>query len=106
MAEFTENTFESYLARKLANPEFRRLYESDREVLAVGIEIARLRHEAGLSQSQLAQRAGMHKQNVARLERPDYRGYTLDTLQRVANALGKQLRISFTAAPSGYGDRG
>src|SRR5438046_1815979 len=49
--------------------------------------LKRLREAAGLSQSQLAQRAGMHRLGVAKRER-GLRGPTWATVQALARALG------------------
>lgn len=51
------------------------------------------RQDAGLTQAELAKRAGLSQPAVARLESPDHNP-TLDTLERVAQALGVRLRIS------------
>jgi transcriptional regulator with XRE-family HTH domain len=87
--------FDDYLAAKLKNPEYRKAFLRQRMTLKLGDEIARLRNEAGLTQQELARRAGMLKQNVARVEKPDYSGYTLTTLQRIALALGHALEVRF-----------
>ena len=87
--------FDAYLESKLKNPEYRKAFSRQSEALRLGEEISRLRHEAGLTQQELASRAGMLKQNVARIERPDYSGYTLTTLQRIALALGQALEVRF-----------
>jgi len=88
-------TFDEYLSKKLKDPVFRGVFLRQREELRLGIEIARLRKELGISQSELAERAGMRKQNVARLERPDYRSFTLSSLERIALALGRRLKVRF-----------
>jgi len=87
--------FDDYLEKKLKDPTFRELFLQQRDALRLGIEIARLRQQVGISQNELARRAGMHKQNIARLERPDYRGFTLGTLERIALALDHRLEIRF-----------
>ena len=71
------------LARKRQRPD----------MLNVARVIIRLRQGAGLSQEKLAQRVGMTKQDIARLERPSYKGHTFKTFQRIAEALGYALEI-------------
>lgn len=88
-------TLDELLQRKLADSEIRRSFLEHRQALAIGIEIARLRKEEGLSQSQLAKKAGMNKQNVSRLEQPGYQKYSLFTLQRIAAALDRELVVKF-----------
>src|SRR5438105_15635616 len=55
---------------------------------------------AGLTQAQLATRIGTSQPTIARLEKGlDVRTPRWDTLQRIARALGRQLKLKF-AAPS------
>jgi transcriptional regulator with XRE-family HTH domain len=54
-----------------------------------------LRCVAGLSQQELAQRMGTTQSAVSRLEEGSVSGNRVDTLARVASALGRHLVISF-----------
>lgn len=49
--------------------------------------IQRLRAAEGISQEQLASRAGLHRTYIGAVERAE-RNITLSTLQRIADALG------------------
>ncbi|HLL54702.1 MAG TPA: type II toxin-antitoxin system HicB family antitoxin [Myxococcaceae bacterium] len=62
--------------------------------LAAKISLRRARHEAGFTQAELARRAGLSQPQLAKLESPDSNP-TLDTLERVAEALGVRLTIGF-----------
>lgn len=55
-----------------------------RPILATNLR--RLRESKGMSQEQLASRAGLHRTYVGAIERAE-RNITLATLQRIANAL-------------------
>lgn len=55
--------------------------------LAVALQIRWARAKAGLSQSDLAKRAGVSQQQIAKLERPG-ENPTIGTIQRIAEALG------------------
>ena len=65
--------------------------------LAVKLALRWARKRAGLSQAELARRAGLSQPAVARLEDPDHNP-TLDTLERVAAALGTRLEVGLKAA--------
>jgi transcriptional regulator with XRE-family HTH domain len=54
-----------------------------------------LRTEAGLTQTQLAQRVGTTASVISRLEDADYEGHTLAMLSRVAAALGRRVEMTF-----------
>ena len=57
--------------------------------------IYHLRTEVGLSQRELAQRMGTTQSVISRLEEGGGSGNRVDTLARVATALGRHLVISF-----------
>lgn len=60
---------------------------------SLGEELARIRTSAGLSQAELAERAGLKQSNVARIEN----GSSIprvDTLQRILAPLGYHLAIT------------
>lgn len=65
--------------------------------LAIKLALRWARKRAGLTQAEVARRAGMSQPAVARLEDPDYNP-TLDMLERVASALGTRLEVDLKAA--------
>jgi transcriptional regulator with XRE-family HTH domain len=64
--------------------------ESNDDLRAVGREIRRHRQGLGLSQEQLAERAGLHRNYVGFLERGE-RNASLKTLFALARSLGVSL---------------
>lgn len=65
------------------------------EGFALAQMIYDLRTSAGLSQRELAQRMGTTQSVISRLEEGGGSGNRVDTLARVATALGRHLVISF-----------
>ncbi len=60
--------------------------------LAAVLTLRWARQDAALTQAQLAKRAGVSQQQIAKLESPDGNP-TLETLERVASALGRHLEV-------------
>ena len=63
--------------------------------LRIGIRIAELRKEAGLTQAELAKRVGVTQGFIAQLEMADTDNYELKTLKKISEAIGMVLVIGF-----------
>lgn len=72
--------------------------DSHDNLLAAGREIRRHRQAAGLSQEQLAERAGLHRNYIGLMERGQ-RNAALTTLLSIAAALDMSLSELFVALP-------
>jgi ribosome-binding protein aMBF1 (putative translation factor) len=91
--------FAEYIRAKLkADPDLAAAVEAEAFEADVAQAIYDARTQAGLTQKQLAERINSHQSVVARMEDADYGGHSLSMLKRIAQALGKQLRIEFTDA--------
>ena len=75
-------------------------YERTRTSIMVGSAVRAARRRAGVSQSELAERAGTSQPSIARLEKGQV-SPTVITLDRIARALGTDLVIDFEPQP-GY----
>lgn len=71
----------------------REITDDYRDAARLGREFARARAEAGLTQEELAERSGIRQETLSRLERGRVNP-TAKTLEKLARALGKQLRIT------------
>ncbi len=91
-------TFRSRLREDLKDPEFKAHYQEERQSLKLAMKIANLREKKGLSQQQMAKLMGTSQQAVSRIESGEYEGFTLKTLEKIAEATGTKVKIEFIAA--------
>ena len=90
---------DAFLSAQLSDPKVRHHFEQRRLVHEVAIAVRSMRMGAGLTQAQLAKRIGTSQPTIARLEKGlDVRTPRWDTLQRIASALGRQLKLKFAAS--------
>jgi DNA-binding XRE family transcriptional regulator len=68
------------------------LNQTRREMM-LGLKIRRVRLEAGLTQAALAKRIGTQTSAISRIELADYDGNSVQTLSKIADALGMRLVI-------------
>ncbi len=69
-------------------------------VSTTSLEIERAIKKAGINQSELARRLGVSRTVVSKLVNPFYNAHQMDTLQRIADALGAQLEPPRFKIPS------
>ena len=91
-------TFRNRLREDLNDPEFKAHYQEERQALKLAVKIAKLREKKGLSQQQMAKLMGTSQQAVSRIESGEYEGFTLKTLEKIAEATGTKVKIEFVAA--------
>jgi transcriptional regulator with XRE-family HTH domain len=85
-------TLDRWLKEELQDEGFRQLWNQREAAYRIARELVRLRKMQGLSQSEVARRAGLKQPAIARLESGAVRP-TLDTIQRVAHALGREVEV-------------
>ena len=90
-------TFQSRLREDIKDPEFKAHYQEERQALKLAMKIAELRDKKGLSQQQLAKLMGTSQQAISRIESGEYEGFTLKTLEKIAEATGMRVNIEFVA---------
>jgi transcriptional regulator with XRE-family HTH domain len=86
--------------RRLRSEAARTGYERARRTFELGDRVRRLRETKGMSQSELARRIGSTQPAVARLEAGGV-APKVETLERIAAALGMELVVDFAGPPSG-----
>ena len=87
--------FEDLLKKELQKKEVKILFDQMQFYLQIARLITELRARAGLSQLDLAKRAGVSQPLIARLEKGDHRRVpTFDTIYKIMKALGYTMSIS------------
>lgn len=86
--------YEKYFAEQMQNEEFRKEYEALEPEFAIIQAIIDARQETGLTQRDLSERTGIAQSDISKLENGNANP-SIRTLKRLAEAMGKQLKISF-----------
>lgn len=90
----TRKAWDEVKGERADSPARRRGYERAGRTIRLAMEIHGLREKRGLSQRELAERLGTTQSAVARLEAGNV-SPSLPTLDKVAEALGVELVVSF-----------
>lgn len=85
----------TYMDRLMGEEAFRERFDEEYQNLCIAEQIARARHQARLTQSDLAKRIHTTKSAISRYESANYSGYSLPLLTRIAKACGTDLKIIF-----------
>ena len=83
-------TWNEYKAEQLRDPEVKKEYDA----LALEFALISARQEAGMSQQELSQLAGVTQADISKIENGKG-NQSVRTLQKLAAALHKTLRIEF-----------
>lgn len=86
--------FKDYLNRQLQDPQFKQEFENETTKLESAIAVTHVRKEAGLTQRELANVSKVPQSTIARIETGA--NTSVDTLTKIANALGKKLTVNFS----------
>ena len=96
-----QTNFDRYLAEQMQNPGFAARFKQAGEAWDVALQLAALREQAGLPQTELARKLKTTLQQISRLESPGYEGHSLSMLRRVAKALHARVRVVLEAESQG-----
>lgn len=91
-----ERSYQQWRDKFLSNPEYRRIYEEESAKKELWLQLVEARQKAGLTQQEVAKRLGVSQAQVARIEKRGYDAYTLTTLRRYIQALGKGFSLKVT----------
>ena len=81
------------LDREMKSPRFAAAFQKELSRIRLADQIAELREKRDWTQADLARKVGTTQSGIARLENPEYRNYSLKTLEKVARALGARLVV-------------
>ena len=99
-----KTNFDRYLDEQMQDPAFAARFKQAGEAWDVALQIAALREQAGLSQTELARKLKTSQQQISRLESPGYEGHSLSMLRRVAKVLHARVRVVIEADTAGKAD--
>ena len=88
------SNFDEFLAEQMKNEEFKKEYEALEPEFAIVQALIDARTSEGLTQKELSERTGIAQGDISRLENGGGNP-SVKTLQRIAKALGKTLKIEF-----------
>ena len=86
--------FKDYLNEQLQDPEFKKEFENETTKWERAIALTKARRDSGLSQRDLSTISDVPQSTIARIE--SGANTSIDTLTKIANALGKRLTVNFS----------
>lgn len=86
--------FNDLLAEQMKDPEFRKEWEALEPEYTIKRAMIDARNAEGLTQKELSERSGIAQGDISKLENGSANP-SVKTLQRLANAMGKKLKIEF-----------
>ena len=86
--------FEDYLNEQLKDPELKKEFDNETTKLESAIALSEVRKSEGLSQRELSAISNIPQSTIARIE--SGANTSIDTLTKIANAIGKKLVIKFS----------
>lgn len=93
-AKADSKVYEKLLKKDMVSLKTKEKFERGVSLLKLAVQISSERKNRHMSQKQLADKAMMKQQEIARLEKAKH-SPTYDTLLKVAHGLGKELHLEF-----------
>lgn len=86
--------FDDFLAEQMQDEEFRKEYEALEPEFTIMQAMIDARNSEGLTQKELSDRSGIAQGDISKMENGNANP-SIRTLQRLAAAMGKKLKIEF-----------
>lgn len=80
-------------------PTYRKTFARTLDQIDLALLVREMRDQAGLTQAELARKAGTTQSVIARLEEAEYSGHSLPMLERIAAACGVALKLHAERKP-------
>ena len=87
-------TFDEFKAQQLKDPEFAKLYREMQPEMNLIRAMVDAREATHISQKELSKRTGISQAEISRIEN-GHRNPSIKLLQRLAEGMGMNLKISF-----------
>ncbi len=88
-------TLERFIEENMKDPKFKKAWHDLDEEFELLEEIIKARECAGLTQDELARKIGTKQPALSRLEKGGIKKATVETLNKIAEALNMELIIKF-----------
>ena len=89
-----DSNYKEYLIEQLKDPEFKKEWDALEPEFSIVQAIIDARESAGLTQSELAKKTGIAQGDISKIENGNGNP-SIKTLKRLAQGMGKTLRIEF-----------
>lgn len=86
-------TLEEHIAEQMKNPAFKKTWHDLDPEFELLESMIKAREKAGITQTELAKRMGVKQPALSRLERGAISKATIETLKKIAHALGARLVV-------------
>lgn len=86
-------TLEEHIAEQMKDPEFKKAWHDLDPEFELLESMIKAREKMGITQTELAKRMGVKQPALSRLERGAISKATIETLKKIANALGARLVV-------------
>ncbi|MBU2545212.1 helix-turn-helix domain-containing protein [Patescibacteria group bacterium] len=86
--------YEKHFKSKMKDKGFKKAFEKEKHRLEIAYKISQMRTKEHLSQEQLAKKVDTTQSVIARIE-AGQQNFTTDTLQKIASAFNRNLKIDF-----------
>ena len=89
-----ETTFDEYLNKQLKDSDFKKEWDALEAEFSIVQALIDARESSGLTQSELARKTGIAQGDISKIENGNGNP-SIKTLKRLAQGMGKSLRIEF-----------